>query len=53
VEYVVETSQGNITAVQSDPDVSAIFAVGAWVEVGFARHRTWLLPADSQAAYSD
>ncbi|MDR0417703.1 MAG: ABC transporter ATP-binding protein [Propionibacteriaceae bacterium] len=47
VEYVVESAQGNITAVASDPDVDAIFQPGAPVEIGFERQRTWLLPGDS------
>ncbi|MDR1450325.1 MAG: ABC transporter ATP-binding protein [Propionibacteriaceae bacterium] len=53
VEYVVESAQGNITAAESDPDVGAIFPVGAYVEIGFERQRTWLLPADGQGAYQD
>ncbi len=45
VEYIVETAQGNITAVQADPREERILEPGAWVQVGFERHRTWLLPA--------
>jgi len=53
VEYVVETDQGNITAVKSDPDVATIFAVGDHVDVAFEQQRSWLLPADGHEAYSD
>lgn len=47
VEYVVESAQGTITAVESDPYDREILEPGAWVEVGFERRRTWLLPAGS------
>lgn len=47
VEYVVESAQGNITAVEADPHETAILEPGAWVEVGFERRRTWLLPTGS------
>jgi len=53
VEYVVETDQGNITAVKSDPDVDSIFCVGDHVDVSFEQRRSWLLPADGHEAYSD
>ena len=53
VEYVVETEQGNITAVKSDPDVAYIFQVGDYVDVSFEQKRSWLLPADGHEAYSD
>lgn len=48
VEYVVESAQGNITAVAADPHEADILVPGTWVEVGFDRRRTWLLPAGSQ-----
>lgn len=44
VEYVVESAQGTITAVQADPSEAGILEPGAWVELGFRRGRTWLLP---------
>ena len=53
VEYVVETDQGNITAVESDPDIDSIFQVGDHVDVSFEQRRSWLLPADGCEAYSD
>ena len=53
VEYVVETDQGNITAVKSDPEVDSIFTVGDHVDVTFEQRRSWLLAADGHEAYSD
>ena len=53
VEYVVETDQGNITAVKSDPDVDSIFAVGDYVDVTFEQRRSWLLPDGREALGDD
>lgn len=44
VEYIVETAQGNVTAVEADPEEAAMFSRGDYVEVGFERKHTWLLP---------
>ncbi len=43
VEYEVDTAAGPVVAVVSDPDPSAIFAVGDIVEVDFPRSRGWVL----------
>ncbi len=45
VEYIVETAQGNVTAVEADPDEVDMLDPGDFVEVGFEHKRTWLLPA--------
>lgn len=47
VEHIVESAQGNITAVGVDPSEAEILSPGTWVDVGFERSRTWLLPAGS------
>ncbi len=52
VEYVIESSQGNVTAVAADPDITEILEPGTFVEIAIERKRTWLLPAGSEA-YSD
>lgn len=44
VEYEVDTPQGTVTAVVSDPRIDEIHAEGADVVVRFAPESSWLLP---------
>ncbi|MDR1808726.1 MAG: ABC transporter ATP-binding protein [Propionibacteriaceae bacterium] len=53
VEYVVESAEGNITAVEADPEVDKILEPGQMVEIGFGHERSWLLPAGGKEAYQD
>jgi iron(III) transport system ATP-binding protein len=44
VEYTIDTEDGQVVAVVSDPEVETILEPGSRVVVGFEESRSWLLP---------
>ncbi len=50
VEYTLETEEGVILAVESDPVYEEIVPVGKVAKYSFAEDRAWLLPSDSEQA---
>jgi hypothetical protein len=49
VEYTLDTHEGVIVAVVSDPVYEEIVPVGKIAKYAFAADRAWLLPSDSLA----
>jgi iron(III) transport system ATP-binding protein len=50
VEYTLDTQEGVILAVVSDPVYEEIVPVGKIAKYSFAQDRAWLLPSDSELA---
>ena len=50
VEYTLDTNEGMIVAVVSDPIYDEIVAVGKVAKYSFDSSRAWLLPSDSAEA---
>ena len=48
VEYTLDTSDGSILAVVSDPIYEEIVQVGSVAKYSFDENRAWLLPSDSE-----
>jgi hypothetical protein len=53
VEYTLETDEGVIVAVESDPIYDEIVPVGKIARYSFSPERAWLLPSDSTLAMKE
>jgi hypothetical protein len=53
VEYTLETDEGVIIAVESDPLYDDIVPVGKIARYSFPADRAWLLPSDSTHAMKE
>jgi hypothetical protein len=53
VEYTLDTHEGVIVAVESDPIYDEIVPVGKVARYSFAPERAWLLPSDSSLAMKE
>lgn len=53
VEYTIDTQEGVILAVESDPIYEEIVPVGKVAKYSFDEDRAWLLPSDSEQATAE